>query len=413
MARSRRDYEEKQLEDLIAAYQSEGIVVYGQAEGFPGTYAKISVKSDGTVKVEGVVAISGAVDITDDWTRLLGQVDIARYLGSAMGVANPLHSQIVYGGAVVDPRSIRALNSNTDSAQVFGNVGLLRQAESGAAHVQGMHEGVEIDFRAIRALTSADVVTVYGSRAQALLQRATTYELLTQLSHQGTEYDARQIRTITETLTVQATDLDIRNLVKTQDEVYSVLRTDVGVVYDARDRSWTLGASDVPDLSDRAARLLGIIYGDVGQLLQRGITRDLYVALRYMGSEIDPREVNLSDADIRQTRWGIPREPTWINGSNQTAPGTTTNLVAKTVTAGKTGRIFGWQIISPEANEFTLNVGATAYRIGALAGAGVICVSLSNPMFDSIAAGTVINIRVVTAGGAGKVYRADLMYDEA
>lgn len=41
-------------------------------------------------------------------------------------------------------------------------------------------------------------------------------------------------------LTVSATDLDIRNLTKALDELYAVLRTDAGVAYDARDRSWTV-----------------------------------------------------------------------------------------------------------------------------------------------------------------------------
>jgi hypothetical protein len=36
------------------------------------------------------------------------------------------------------------------------------------------------------------------------------------------------------TVTVSATDLDIRNLAKAQDEVYAVLKTDAGVAYDAR-----------------------------------------------------------------------------------------------------------------------------------------------------------------------------------
>lgn len=39
---------------------------------------------------------------------------------------------------------------------------------------------------------------------------------------------------------VSATDLDIRNLTKALDELYTVLRTDAGVAYDARDRSWTV-----------------------------------------------------------------------------------------------------------------------------------------------------------------------------
>jgi hypothetical protein len=46
------------------------------------------------------------------------------------------------------------------------------------------------------------------------------------------------------TLTVQATDLDIRNLTKTLDEIYSVLRTDAGVAYDAR-QIRALTSSDV------------------------------------------------------------------------------------------------------------------------------------------------------------------------
>lgn len=49
-------------------------------------------------------------------------------------------------------------------------------------------------------------------------------------------------------------------------EAYAILKTDAGVAYDARDRSWTLGASDVPDLSDRAARDVGKI--DVASLDQ-------------------------------------------------------------------------------------------------------------------------------------------------
>lgn len=43
------------------------------------------------------------------------------------------------------------------------------------------------------------------------------------------------------------------------------------------------------DPIDRAARLLGIIYGDVGQLAQRAVTRDLLVQLRNAGVEYDAR----------------------------------------------------------------------------------------------------------------------------
>lgn len=41
---------------------------------------------------------------------------------------------------------------------------------------------------------------------------------------------------------LNATDLDIRNLSKALDEIYIVPRTDAGVAYDARDRNWALSS---------------------------------------------------------------------------------------------------------------------------------------------------------------------------
>lgn len=64
-------------------------------------------------------------------------------------------------------------------------------------------------------------------------------------------------------------------------------------------RSWNLGETDIPDLLDKAARLLGIIYGDKGQLAQRTTSKDLFVQLRSAGSEIDPTQIRaLTVADI-------------------------------------------------------------------------------------------------------------------
>lgn len=64
-------------------------------------------------------------------------------------------------------------------------------------------------------------------------------------------------------------------------------------------RSWALGSGDVPDLSDRAARLLGKIYGDQGVLTQRATSLDLLVQLRHQAAEIDPRAIRaLTSSDI-------------------------------------------------------------------------------------------------------------------
>ena len=75
-----------------------------------------------------------------------------------------------------------------------------------------------------KILLDEDPIVALGSQTQALLQRATTYDLIVQLRSAGVEIDPRSIRA----------------LVKTSDELYSVLRTDTGVAYDARDRNWTV-----------------------------------------------------------------------------------------------------------------------------------------------------------------------------
>lgn len=104
-----------------------------------------------------------------------------------------------------------------------------------------------------------------------------------------------------ESVTVVATDLDIRNLAKSSDEIYAVIKTDAGVAYDARDRSWTitenlnrawnLGASDVPDLSDRAARLLGVVYGNLDKLQQRATTKELLAWINNFPSDFPDADV--------------------------------------------------------------------------------------------------------------------------
>jgi len=298
--------EEKKLDDLLLKYQSLGIVVWGEVEGAPGTHTKVLVKSDGTVKVEGVMTISGMVDVSDRWARQVGQVDIARYLGSAIGVANALHAQIVYGGAVIDPRSIRALVKTTDEiySVLRTDAGVAYDARDRNWTITealarswnlGASDVPDLSDRAARLLGK-----VYGNQ-DVLQQRATTKELYVQISHQGVEKDPTQIRA----------------LVKTTDEVYSVLRTDAGVAYDAR-QIRALTSSDIVDISDeptrqlglvygsqnqilqqkattyellvdavdRAARLVGIVYGSLDQLQQRATSKDLLVAIRQGGSEL-------------------------------------------------------------------------------------------------------------------------------
>jgi len=119
--------------------------------------------------------------------------------------------------------------------------------------VQLRHAGVEIDPRAIRALTAADVVsavqsgvwsvgrtwtlgvadlvTAYGSQAAALKQRAATNELLVQLVSAGCEINPQTIRALT-----------------SADEI--------------------------------------TVYGALAKIAQRAVSFDAYVAVRQGGSEL-------------------------------------------------------------------------------------------------------------------------------
>ena len=64
-------------------------------------------------------------------------------------------------------------------------------------------------------------------------------------------------------------------------------------------RSWNLGASDVPDLSDRAARLLGVVYGSLDKLQQQATTKELLVQIAHQGVIKDPTQIRaLTSSDI-------------------------------------------------------------------------------------------------------------------
>jgi hypothetical protein len=174
------------------------------------------------VTIEAVTAGAFDVNVTDRMARLLGKIDIQKFLGSDVSATNPILTSLVFDESVIDPRNIRGLSDS-------------------------------------------DLVTPVGSLVQPFTQRAVTFELLTQLTSGGAEIDPRQIRAITEALA----------------------------------RSWTLGSSDVPDLSSRAARLLGIIYGNQDQLQQRATTKELLVQIQHQGSEKDPTQIRaLTASDI-------------------------------------------------------------------------------------------------------------------
>jgi len=302
----RSEREERLLQQLLDKYQTLGIVVWGEIEGAPGTYAKILVKSDGTVKVEGVITISGTVDVSDRWARQLGQVDIARYLGSAVGLTNPLHSQIVYGGAVVDPRSIRALVKTTDelysvlrtdagvaydARQVLGSQSQLLQQKASTYELL-----TDVVDRAARQMG-----LVYGSQNQILQQKATTYELLVDAVDRAARLVGIVYGSQSQQLQQRALTYELLTTIRQGGSELSVSNPIFASIVDVfANRMPPMDSAVRPgyvDVIDRASRLVGIVYGDQGQLAQRATTRDAYVQLRSGGTEIDPRLIQ----DVQKT----------------------------------------------------------------------------------------------------------------
>jgi len=56
----------------------------------------------------------------------------------------------------------------------------------------------------------------------------------------------------------------------------------------------------------------------------------------------------------RLFRWGRDVTPTWVHGSEVTAPAAGTTLVSRTVSTGKVGYIYGFFISAGEANDFLI-----------------------------------------------------------
>lgn len=149
---------------------------------------------------------------------------------------------------------------------------------------------------------------------------------------------------------------------------------------------------------------------------------NLNVALSTRASEstlssVDTKlDVALS-ALARLKRWGRDIEPSWVDGSEVTAPAAGTALVSKTVSAGKSGYIYGFFISAGEGNDFKINwtSGGTAYskRIvfigkGTLQYVDFAALNEGKPAD----AETSITITNVNNGGAGVIYQASILYAE-
>lgn len=127
-------------------------------------------------------------------------------------------------------------------------------------------------------------------------------------------------------------------------------------------------------------------------------------------------DVALSAA-ARLQRWGRDVSPAWVHGGEVTAPAANTALVSKTVSAGKTGYIYGFFISAGEANDFLIKwtSGGTARSIrivftgkGSLQYVDFVALNEGLPADG----GSTISITNVNAGSAEIIYQARLLYAE-
>jgi hypothetical protein len=137
-----------------------------------GRYAAALADIIGRPRVVVDSIVAVTADVSDRWARQLGQIDLARVLGAALSHGNPVIARLTDGSAFIDPRSIRALASATD---------FISAVQSGTWNIGTLTnitnpvtvQATDLD---IRDLTTTER-TPLGSQGQPLQQVATTYEL--------------------------------------------------------------------------------------------------------------------------------------------------------------------------------------------------------------------------------------------
>jgi len=184
----------------------------------------------------------------------------------------------------------------------------------------------------------------------------------------------------------------------------------------------------------RKARLIGgVDYGLLAEIIREELTSGDPVARRVLaelllsatlrdsaGGELSGHIRNLDVALTtlsRLVRWGRDVSPVWVHGGEVTAPPAGTALASKTVSAGKTGYIYGFYISAGEPNEFRINWVSSgtprSLRI-VFPGRGSLMYTDVIPLNEGLPAnpGTDITITNVNPGSAGVTYQAALLVAE-
>lgn len=160
-------------------------------------------------------------------------------------------------------------------------------------------------------------------------------------------------------------------------------------------------------------------YVNIYELRCRSPTQGLpyTVTEYYMRLGCCPTSSIASANEAKLIRFDKLVDPTWVHAAEVTAPAAGTALVSQTVSAGVSGFFFGFYIDTQEVNDFliTWTSGGVGRQIritfagkGTLESVDLVAVNEGLPA-DT---GTTITISNVTAGNAGIIYQARLLYAE-
>jgi len=169
-------------------------------------------------------------------------------------------------------------------------------------------------------------------------------------------------------------------------------------------------------LSTRAAdSTVQSVYNALAQVEAQVATGDWRLKIRN-DEKLANLDVALSTHALL-ARWGRSISPRWIIGSEVSAPAAGAALLSQTVSAGKSGYIYGFFITASEANQFYLqwSSGGTAYkRRIILPSAGTVHYADFVPLNEGLPAdaSSTVSIIVVNAGSSGSVYQAGILYGE-
>jgi len=144
-----------------------------------GDYGSIltDIKGRAIINIHDIESgVSVDADITDDWTRQLGQVDLARVLGSALAHANPVIARITDGTAYIAP----ALQSQLPSALDSGALKVKEQSpitdfpDSAVATLLAGGLPSALDIDALKVREQNPITDFPDSTAQATLSNIET-----------------------------------------------------------------------------------------------------------------------------------------------------------------------------------------------------------------------------------------------